>query len=61
MQYDEKSQESRVLFEDALLVQRNSENTCSVGWVFSMLREPGTLHKLQLAQNVAARFLMKRR
>lgn len=26
-----------------------------------MLREPGTLHKLQLAQNVAARFLMKRR
>lgn len=39
----------------------NSENTCSEGWVCTMLREPGTLHKLQLAQNVAARFLMKRR
>lgn len=43
------------------LVQRNSEKTCSVGWVCSMLMEPGTLHKLQLTQNVAARFLMKRR
>lgn len=61
MQYDEKSWENRVVFEDASMVWMNSANTCSAGWVFTMFREPGTLHKLQLAQNVAARFFMKRR